>query len=219
VGCYTTTRMETFRELKAIIANSMASRSLEHFRDTLESLSVSQRLILRSEGWTSTVISRTVAVCPFRLEIYLACGFGYPHAKALVDQAIAMDNPDVLDVLLSDTVMRPAILYRMSLLDILRIAEKRIRAYLLVRPDVHIETDDFMMMVPYLTVEAMRDIIKHPRLWHLRRAMPDPIEWAEKLIQTVCDERDMSSYTYDAIKRVCKYDRYQILQSILGEIA
>jgi hypothetical protein len=75
-----------------------------------------------------------------------------------------------------------------------------------------------MAIVPYLTADAMRDILTHRRLWHLQRSLPNPMEWAEQIIRQVCDETDMTSYTYESIKRACKYEKYIALQSVLGEI-
>lgn len=207
--------MEPFRELKMLITSAIASVPLDQFRRTLETLSSEQRTILQSSGMTSSVITRSVGVCPFRLKIYLENGFGYNHAQALIDQAIALDNPDILDVLLEDPVIRS----KTSPLAILRSAELRIRLSLLDNPDVHINADEFMAIVPYLTADAMRDILTHRRLWHLQRSLPNPMEWAEQIIRQVCDETDMSSYTYDSIKRACKYEKYIVLQSVLSEIA
>jgi hypothetical protein len=207
--------MEPFRELKMLITSAIASVPLDQFRRTLETLSSEQRTILLSTGMTSSVITRSVGVCPFRLKIYLENGFGYNHVQVLIDQAIALDNPDILDVLLEDPVIRS----KTNPLAILRSAELRIRLSLLDNPDVRIGADDFMLLVPYLTADAMRDILSHRRTWHLQRSLPNPMEWAEQIIQQVCDAKDMGMYTYDAIKRACKYDQYVTLQSVLREIA
>jgi hypothetical protein len=118
-------------------------------------------------------------------------------------------------VLLEDPVIRS----KTNPLAILRSAELRIRLSLLDNPDVRIGADDFMLLVPYLTADAMRDILSHRRTWHLQRSLPNPMEWAEQIIQQVCDAKDMGMYTYDAIKRACKYDQYVTLQSVLREIA
>jgi hypothetical protein len=215
VGKQTTQTMDPFRELKMLVTTTMSSMPLNQFRTTLETLSPEQRTILQSTGMTSAVISRSVGTCPFRLKIYLENGFGYNHVRALLDQAIAMDNPDILDVLLEDSVIRNST----SPLDILRTAEIRVRFHLLDSPELQIGADEFMTMVPYLTADAMRDILTHRRFWHLMRSLPNPMEWAERIIRQVCDDVDMSGYTYESIKRACKYDRYIELQSVLKEIA
>jgi len=207
--------MEPFRELKMLITSTISSVPLDQFRRILETLSSEQRTILQSSGMTSSVITRSVGVCPFRLKIYLENGFGYNHAQALIDQAIALDNPYIIEVLLEDSVIRS----RVTPLEILRSAGFRVRLHLLDDPSITIEADDFMTLVPYLSADAMRDILTHRRMWHIVRGLPDPIEWADKVLQEVCDAKDMSMYTFDAIKRACKYHQYVTLQSILREIA
>ncbi len=206
--------MEPFRELKMLIISTIASMPLDHFRRTLETLSSEQRMILLSTGMTSSVITRSVGVCPFRLKIYLENGFGYNHAQALIDQAIALDNPDIIDVLLADPVIR----CQTGPLTILQSAHLRVRLSLLDNPEVRIGADEFMAIVPYLTTDAMRDILTHRRFWHIQRSLPNPMEWAEQIISQVCDETDMSIYTYEAIKRACNYEKYIALQSVLSKI-